>query len=297
MSVPTNIPASGACHPSVIANYTFILSFGHLFLKSRFFVTYIFFLRFTANKSFKLNAVIMKKLFFLLFAFITFCSFARQEKIEGNGNVKKEARQVSGFTGVLVSGNMNVELTYGDSKDITVEADENLLPYIETTVENGNLMVKTKDRVNIKSRNKLIVRASLTKVAKLRVSGSGNITGNGDFSNDGKTEIAVSGSGNINVGINSFNETKINISGSGNVVIKGKSTNNIDATISGSGNIDCAEVACNDVFAHVSGSGNIKVYANKSIDAKVSGSGNIYYKGSATQINLKSSGSGKIIKT
>jgi Putative auto-transporter adhesin, head GIN domain len=238
----------------------------------------------------------MKKLLLVLFAFTTYCGFAQQEKIEGNGNVKKETRQVSGFTGVLVSGNVNVELNYGDSKDITVEADENLLPYIETTVENGNLVVKTKDRVNVRSRNKLIIRASLTKLARLRLSGSGNISGNGDFNNDNKTEISVSGSGNINVGMNSFNETKINISGSGNVTLRGKSTNNIDATISGSGNIDCSDVACNDVFAHVSGSGSIKVYANKSIDAKVSGSGNIYYKGSATNINLKSSGSGKIIK-
>jgi hypothetical protein len=238
----------------------------------------------------------MKKLLFVLFAFIAVSGYAQQQKIEGNGNVKKETRQVNDFTGVLVSGSVNVDISYGDSKSITVEGDENILPYIETVVENGNLLVKTKDKVNIRSKNKIIVRASLTTVTRLRVAGSGNITGNGNFSNDSKTEIAVSGSGNINVGMNSFNETKINISGSGNVTLRGKSTNNIDATISGSGNIDCAEVACNDVFAHVSGSGNIKVYANKSIDAKVSGSGNIYYKGSATNINLKSSGSGKIIK-
>lgn len=238
----------------------------------------------------------MKKLLFVLFAFSAICSFAQQEKINGDGNVKKETRQVNDFTGVLVSGNINVDLTYGDSKNITIEADENILPYIETAVENGNLVVKTKDKVSIRSKNKLIVHASLTRLTRLRVAGSGNITGDGNFSNDGKTEIGVSGSGNINVGMNSFNETKINISGSGNVTLRGKSTNNIDATISGSGNIDCTDVASNDVFAHVSGSGNIKVYANKSIDAKVSGSGNIYYKGSATNINLKSSGSGKIIK-
>lgn len=237
----------------------------------------------------------MKKALSVLFAFASLGSFA-QQKIVGDGSVKKEVRPVSDFTGVVVSGNVNVQISYGDAKDITVEADENILPYIETSVENGNLVIKTKDRVSLRSKHKLIVYASLTKVARLRVSGSGNITGSGDFSNDGKTDIAVSGSGNINVAMNSFTETKINISGSGNVTLRGKSTNNIDAAVSGSGNIDCAEVSCNDVSAHVSGSGNIKVYANRSIDARVSGSGNIYYKGSATNINLISSGSGKIIK-
>ncbi len=238
----------------------------------------------------------MKQVLFVLFAFIASGSFAQWEKINGDGNVKKETRQVSSFTGISVSGNVNVEVSYNDSKTITVEADENILPFIETVVENGNLLVRTKDKIGIRSKNKLIVHASLTTLTMLRVSGSGNITGSGDFSNDRKTDISVSGSGDINVGMNSFNETKINVSGSGNVTLRGKSTNNIEATISGSGNIDCADVSCNDVFAHVSGSGNIKVYANKSIDAKVSGSGNIYYKGSATNISLKSSGSGKIIK-
>lgn len=238
----------------------------------------------------------MKKLFFALFTLIAVGSFAQLQKITGDGNLKKETREVSGFTGIMVAGNVNVELIYGDSKKIIIEGDENILPYIETVVENENLVIKTKDKVSITSKHRIIVHATLKTIKRLRVSGSGNITGNGDFSNDSRTDIAVSGSGNINVGINSFAETKINISGSGNVTLKGRSTNNIDAGVSGSGNIDCSEVSCNDVFAHVSGSGNIKVYANKSIDAKVSGSGNIYYKGSATTINLKSSGSGKIIK-
>lgn len=238
----------------------------------------------------------MKKLLFAFFAFITLSSYSQWQTITGNGNVKKETRDVSGFTGVSLSGNMNVQLTYGNSNSITVEGDENLLPYIETKVEDGNLVVKSKDRVGLKSRNKLMVYVSLTKLTGLKVSGSGNINGKGDFTNDGKTNISVSGSGNIDVGMNSFNETKIAVSGSGNVTLRGKSTNNIDATVSGSGNIDCSDVVCNDVFAQVSGSGDIKVFANKSIDARVSGSGNIYYKGSASNINLKSSGSGKIIK-
>ncbi len=238
----------------------------------------------------------MKKLLFSFFALITFSSYSQWHTITGNGNIKKETREVRSFTGVSLSGNMNVQLAYGTSNSIIVEGDENLLPYIETKVEDGNLVVKSKDKVGLKAKNKLMVYVSLTKLTGLRVTGSGNISGTGDFSNDGKTNISVSGSGNINVGINSFNETNIAISGSGNVTLKGNSTNNIDATVSGSGNIDCSNVSCNDVFAHVSGSGNIKVSANKSIDARVSGSGNVYYKGSATNINLKSSGSGKIIK-
>lgn len=238
----------------------------------------------------------MKNLLFAVVASFTLCSYSPFETIVGNGNMKKESRNVGKATGVALSGNLNVQIAYGTSETISVEADENLLPYILTSIEDGILTVKTKNKTGLKSKSRLIVYVSLTKLTELKVSGSGNMNGSGDFSNDNKTNISISGSGNINLHMDSFNETNIAISGSGNVILKGNNTNNIDATLSGSGNIDCTEISCNDVFAQVSGSGNIRVFANRRVNAKVSGSGNIYYKGAAKDINLKSSGSGKIIK-
>ncbi len=238
----------------------------------------------------------MKKLLFLLFCLVSVNCFATWETIKGNGILKKETREASGYTGIQSQGALNVIVLYGNANTISVEADENLLPYIETLVENGKLIIRTKNKVNLKSNERLTVHASLTKLTSLVLSGSGNITGDGAFSNSGRTEVRLSGSGNIKLGADSFNELDVAISGSGNVVLKGNNSNNITASISGSGNIDCSNFSTNDVFAKVSGSGDIRVYANKSIDAKVSGSGNIYYKGSASNLNSKSSGSGKIIK-
>lgn len=238
----------------------------------------------------------MKKLFFLLFTLVSISSFAAWETITGNGVVKKETRQASGYTGISLQGSMNVQLAYGNTNTITVDADENLLPYIETFVENGNLVIRPKNKVNLKSKINLTIHASLTKLTLVALSGSGNINGEGAFANSGKTEVRLSGSGNVKLGVDALNEVAVAISGSGNVILKGESSNNIEASISGSGNIDCSNLSTNNVFAKVSGSGDIKVYANKSIDAKVSGSGNIYYKGSATNLSMKSSGSGKIIK-
>ena len=238
----------------------------------------------------------MKQVLFAVVIIITFCCFKPWETIKGNGNSKKESREVKNFTGISVSGSMNVELDYGKGNALTVEADDNLLPYIETVVKDGMLVIKSKDNVNLKSKSKIVVHASATMLTELKVSGSGDINGKGDFYNDGTTAVSLSGSGNINMGVKSFSETKISISGSGNVKLSGESTESVEASISGSGDIDCSEFSCDNVEARVSGSGNIKVFANKSIDAKVSGSGNIYYKGAATNINMKSAGSGKVIK-
>jgi len=239
----------------------------------------------------------MKKLLIAIFALISLNSFCQPwETIKGNGQIKKETREVSDYSSLLSRGSMNVQIAYGNSNSIVVEADENLLPYIETTVEDGKLIIQSKKKVNLKSTSKMTVYVSMTKINSLHLSGSGNINGNGAFSNSGKTDIAISGSGNIKLGFDSFKDLDLSVSGSGNMDLKGKATNNITAAVSGSGNIECSDISSNDVDAKISGSGNIKVYANKSIDAKISGSGNVYYKGTAANISSKVAGSGKVIK-
>ncbi len=239
----------------------------------------------------------MKKLLIAVFTLSCLNSFAQKwETIKGTGQIKKETRTVSDFTSLASQGSMDVQISYGDSKSVVVEADENLLPYIETSVENGKLSIKPKKNVNLKSSSKMIVYVSMTKINSLQLSGSGNINGDGAFTNDSKTNIALSGSGNIKLGFDSFKDLELAISGSGNIDLKSSKTNTITASVSGSGNIDCSNINSNDVNAKISGSGNVKVYANNSIDAKISGSGNVYYRGNASNISSKASGSGKVLK-
>ena len=218
------------------------------------------------------------------------------EKVEGNGNIKKETRNAAGYTAVATSGAFDVDISYGSSGTITVEADENLLPYIETVIEGNELRLKTKKGYSLKSKNKMRVTVSLTKLTGLKLSGSGNVKGDGNFGNDGTTEISISGSGDIHLGFQKFNALEVKISGSGNMKLKGKETSKISAQISGSGNIDAYDVSANEVTARVSGSGNVNVTANTSVDAVVSGSGNVNYKGSASAIKQRTSGSGKVRK-
>ncbi|MEO7393570.1 MAG: head GIN domain-containing protein [Chitinophagaceae bacterium] len=239
----------------------------------------------------------MKKLLIVLLVFFNINSFAqRLESIKGNGQMKKETREVSNYTSLASQGSMDVQIAYGNSNSVVVEADENLLPYIETFVDNGKLTIKSKKGVNLKSGFKMVVNVSMKKINSLQQSGSGNINGSGAFTSDGKTDIAVSGSGNLKLNFDSFKDLDLSLSGSGNVDLKSGNTNNLNAKISGSGNIDCSTVTSKDVDAKISGSGNIKVYASNSIDAKISGSGNVFYKGSAQNVSSKVVGSGKVMR-
>lgn len=240
----------------------------------------------------------MKKVLMIVLAFVSITVNAqRWETVKGNGVTKKETRTVNDYTSLASSGSMDVQISYGNSNSIIVEADENLLPYIETTVEDGKLLIRSKKNININSRSKMVVYVTMNRITSLQLSGSGNINGEGAFTNNGKTIIGISGSGNIKLKFDSFKELELAIAGSGNMDLKsGNSTNSISAAISGSGNIDCADFGTNDVDARISGSGNVKVFVSGDIDAKISGSGNVFYKGNASNISSRSSGSGKVVK-
>ncbi|MEO6894914.1 MAG: head GIN domain-containing protein [Ginsengibacter sp.] len=239
----------------------------------------------------------MKKLIFFILLLATAQLFAQPWKsIKGDGQLKKETRALSEFSSISSRGSIEVKITKGQPGKIEVEADENLLPYIETNVENGKLIIQTKKNINIKSASKMVVYVNMTLIKSLQVSGSGNIDANGIFKGDDASEFIVSGSGNIHFSSASFKNVSFSISGSGNITAKGGSADDLSVSVRGSGNVYVSDISAENVEAKISGSGNTKVSASKSLSANISGSGNIFYQGNATDISSKVNGSGKLIK-
>ena len=61
-------------------------------------------------------------------------SFGGANAVVGSGKVVSETREVSGFTSVSVSGSGQAQITVGDSDSLVIEAEDNILPLIETSV-------------------------------------------------------------------------------------------------------------------------------------------------------------------
>ncbi len=107
----------------------------------------------------------MKKLLLCVVVLSTLSASAqRLQNIKGSGNSKKVTREVGAFTGLLSQGPMDVIISYGKDSKVTIEADDNLLPYIETNVENNKLIVKTKKNAGINPRSKMVVHVNMTNI-------------------------------------------------------------------------------------------------------------------------------------
>jgi len=238
----------------------------------------------------------MKTLSYILLFFALTSCMSTAQSIVGNGTLKKETRAADGFAGVVSDGPFDVAIAYGEPNGVTVEADENLLPYIETVVEENILVIRVKEGRSLKAKNKITLTLSATKLNTLALNGSGNIKASGNFRNDGTTDLAIGGSGNLHVSFESFGSLNAAVNGSGDMMLSGKARD-LSAAINGSGNIEAYGVTVDNANVAINGSGNVNITANGSINATISGSGNVNYKGSATDINESSPGSGKVRKS
>ena len=173
----------------------------------------------------------------------------------------------------MLSGSGHLSISQGDQESLTIEADDNLLPLIQSRVadralhlgpEHGSLApTKTiRYRLQLKNLKELHLSGSLDAEAEsiktdqlvLRISGSGDIELGGKAD---RQQISISGSGNYRAGDCASQNTTVDVSGSG------------DATVWARLTLD----------AHVSGSGDISYYGSPRINSHVSGSGGIHQAG------------------
>jgi len=238
--------------------------------------------------------------------FLTSC-YKPWHKIEGNGDVITETRVVGSFERVYNSGIFDVYIIQADYREVVMEAESNLLPFIRTKTSGNNLTIDTRDNlkpsrpINVYVYTPDITRAELSgsgmiysdslKVNNLsvRLSGSGSI----DMAVRGNdVECDISGSGSCRMQVEA-DKLKANISGSGEMEFYGYA-NRADYKISGSGSIHSYDLPVDDCYTTTSGSGDMYVNVYNYLDVTISGSGNVYYLGTP-QITTHISGSGNVI--
>ncbi len=210
--------------------------------------------------------------------------------VDGNGHVITDTRNVDAFTTVISEGFFDVNVREDTVNEITIEAEQNLIPYIYTGVSGSDLVIKVRNNRRIKNHEPIVITVKTTQLNKVKLEGSGNIYCT-DITAD-NFDIGLSGSGNINVGLTA-DYLDADLSGSGEIKLSGD-VNSSDLDISGSGDISAYEMLQDTCSVDISGSGSMYVHVADLLNVKISGSGKVYYKGSPV-VNTDISGSGEVV--
>lgn len=239
----------------------------------------------------------MKKVTLLLFVILAFVSTSCiidgfNTGISGNGNVVEETRDISGFTSVKLSSGIDVLLSEGDHFEVRVEADENLIDVIETTLIGKTLEVGT-ENVNIRNAKSKKVHVTLPELSSLKISSAGDCKGLTLFHCD-DLELGISSAGDLTLEVEA-RRIDLGISSSGDAKLAGKA-DVFYASLSSAGDLSAFDLIAGEVKVDVSSAGDARVYATDEISMSASSVGNIYYKGDAQVIRSSKFSAGDIVK-
>ena len=197
------------------------------------------------------------------------------QALQGNGVLKSETRNASGFKGIQIGGGFKVELTQGNKESVRIEAEENLLPYIKTEVKNGILHVYSDKSWN--STKGMTAYITLKELQHLGISGGVKVDGKSVFKTN-TIKMDLSGGSKVALALNA-DKLDADISGASKVNLTGKA-DDVRLDLSGATNIVAEELVAKNVRVEASGASKVKVYAKDNLEINASGASAVYYKGS-----------------
>jgi hypothetical protein len=234
----------------------------------------------------------MKKISVLL-GMASMIVFTSCEKVVGEGILVSETRTTAPFNGIESEISGNVIYTQGNDYKVELTAQQNILNVMETPVLSGQLVVRFKNNVRVKSHEQITIKVTAPTITGIGLSGSGNVSVLSPLTG-GNFSFRLSGSGDMSLPTITCNNLETNISGSGSITIAGGTATTENFKISGSGDIDARNVLAKIVSTTTSGSGTLRLAASEKLDVKISGSGSVYYWGTPI-VSTDISGSGRVI--
>jgi hypothetical protein len=190
--------------------------------------------------------------------------------IRGSGVRKTEKRDLPAFNSIETSGAFEVEVNCQKPASFEIEADDNIVPLIETEVRNGVLHVSTTK--SYVSTGGIVLRIAVPDLASIKNTGAG--------------KFHVSDVKNDNFEIQS--------TGAAQVVASGQSKS-VKIGSTGAGKIDAHNLRANTAEVNVTGAAAVDVYAIDTLDVTVSGAGRVTYSGDP-KVNKHISGAGQVTK-
>jgi len=225
----------------------------------------------------------------VVFIFLLSCNQGVREV--GNGNMETKKIDVDNFDEVSVYGNYSIFLEQSDQPGLTLTADENLMKYIEASVNGSKLEIESTK--NIKSDEGLELYITYKELKELEVGGASSIENEGILR--GKSfNLDMSGAGSVEMNVE-LEQLSLTISGAGSVKFKGV-VEEQDIDMSGAGEYGAEDLRSQICKISISGVGGADVNVEQKLVGEVSGVGGITYFGNPPDVQTNVSGLGNIEK-
>ena len=224
----------------------------------------------------------MKKLLYSLCALAIVASCVNINVGSGNaihckGPVVEKSMELSDFSSIVVNGSSDLNFTQADAFSVVVTANEEVFEYLDYKVEDGVLIIRHKNNVNIRA-EKYEVAVSLPLVESITVNGAADVDQKGAYTADKDLSVQVNGAGDLNFAgisvpglrftVNGASDIKasgldvqnlsVSVNGAGDAVLSGKAAS-ASFSVNGAGDIDARNLECENVSTHKAGVASIRL--------------------------------------
>jgi hypothetical protein len=218
-------------------------------------------------------------------------SVAGVETITADGRVRAEERSVGSFSHVVNASALSVQVSLGDV-GVTVEIDENLLPYVEVAVSDDTLTVRTTRSFRFeRALSGPFVRITLPHLASATAASSGRLDVTA-IDADRLLRLHSESSGDL-----IFNGQAARLEATsestGRIRLAG-TCESVQITSRGNGGVDAKQLSAASGTVHHEGNGNVTATISGSVDVNSSGNGDVAVSGGARAGSVVHEGSGEV---
>jgi len=213
----------------------------------------------------------------------------------GSGNMITETRKVDNFTSIELNYPAQVTVTQGDSPSFTIEAEDNILPGLQTSVRGNTLEIsyQAQEGKHVRATKLVKITIVVKDLKKVDFGSAGDLTINGFNVNN--LFVSVSGAGNLKVNDLVAKSFSVDLNGAGSMNANG-AADDFSLNISGFGSFDGRNLKTSTADVNMSGAGSATLWVTEKLDANLSGVGSVSYYGSPN-VTKQVSGVGSISRS
>jgi len=205
----------------------------------------------------------------------------------GSGDIISDTRTVRAFSGLEVEGPFEVIITTGSPDKLVIEADDNLMEYVETEVDGNTLEIRLSRRFNLRDAH-LKAYVSSGEINKVHASAAANVTTKTGLVSANKIDLSSSSGASINGNVDAPNVTGKASSGS-KLDLRGKARN-LNLSSSSGATIHAYDLLSENTSASSSSGASIQTFASLDMNASASSGGEVTFRGPGRVKKNESSG-------
>lgn len=212
--------------------------------------------------------------------------------VPGSGKVAEETREVSDFHKVELGTLGTLYIEIGDRETLRIEADDNLLAYLETEVRGDTLKITSRDMVGILPSEPIYYYLTVKTLDEIVLSGLGNIEVS-DPVVVPALAVRISGGGSIELEDLRAETFDADLTGLGDLYVDEGKVETQDVLISGGGSYRARGLDSENATVRLTGLGSATVRVSETLNVTISGGGSVRYIGNPS-VEQNVSGLGRV---